>query len=70
MSNGITFLHSHSGLERNLRFPKHTVLVDAKFANMFSGEPCVPFIHNSIEYVKVNVLSFVKKGGVFKNLSE
>ena len=70
MSNGITFLHSHSGLERNLRFPKHTVLVDAKFANMFSGGPCVPFTHNSIEYVEVNILSFVKKGGVFKNISE
>lgn len=70
MSNGITFLHSHSGLERNLRFPKHTVLVDTKYANMFSGEPCVPFAHNSIEYVKVNILSFVKKGGVFKNISE
>ena len=70
MSNGITFLHSHSGLERDLRFPKHTVLVDAKYANMFSGEPCVPFKHNSIEYAKVNILSFVKKGGVFKNISE
>lgn len=73
MSHGITFLHSHSGLERDLRFPKHTVLVDAKFAYMFSGEPCVPFTHithNRIKYVKVNILSFVNKGGVFKNLSE
>lgn len=70
MSHGLIFLHSHSGLERNLRFPKHTVLVDAKFAYMFSGEPCVPFTHNRIEYVKVSILSFVKKGGVFKNLSE
>lgn len=70
MSHGLTFLHSHSGLERDLRFPKHTVLVDAKFAHMFSGEPCVPFTHNHIEYVKVNILSFANKGGVFKNLSE
>lgn len=70
MSYGLTFLHSHSGLERDLRFPKHTVLVDAKFAHMFSGEQCVPFTHNSIEYVKVNILSFANKGGVFKNLSE
>lgn len=70
MSHGLTFLHSHSGLERNLRFPKRTVLVDAKFAYMFSGEPCVPFTHDRIEYVKVNILSFVKKGGVFKNLIE
>lgn len=70
MSQGLIFLHSHSGLERGLRFPKHTVLVDAKFAYMFSGEPCVPFKHNRIEYVKVNILSFVNKGGVFKNLSE
>jgi hypothetical protein len=57
-------------LERVLRFPKHTVLVDAKFAYMFSGEPCVPFTHNRIEYGKVNILSFANKGGVFKNLSE
>lgn len=70
MSYGKDYLHSHSGLERNLRFPKHTVLVDAKFAHMFSGEPCVPFTHNRIEYVKVNILSFTNKGGVFKNLSE
>lgn len=70
MSHGLIFLHSHSGLERDLRFPKHTVLVDAKFAYMFSGEPCVPFTHNRIEYVKVNILSFANKGGVFKNLSE
>ncbi len=70
MSHGLLFLHSHSGLERDLRFPKHTVLVDAKFAYMFSGEPCVPFTHNRIEYVKVNILSFANKGGVFKNLSE
>ena len=70
MSHELTFLHSHSGLERDLRFPKHTVLVDAKFAHMFSGEPCIPFTHNRIVYVKVNTLSFVKKGGVFKNLSE
>jgi hypothetical protein len=55
-------------LERDLRFPKHTVLVDAKFANNFDGEPCVPFTHNRIEYVKVNILSFANKGGVFKNL--
>ena len=48
MSHGLTFLHSHSGLERDLRFPKHTVLVDAKFAHMFSGEQCVPFTHDGI----------------------
>lgn len=70
MSYGKDYLHSHSGLERDLCFPKHTVLVDAKFAHMFSGEPCVPFTHNRIEYVKVNILSFANKGGVFKNLSE
>lgn len=70
MSHGLNFLHSHSGLERELRFPKHTVLVDAKFANMFDGEKCVPFVHNRVEYVKVNTLSFANKGGVFKNLIE
>lgn len=70
MSHGLTYLHSHSGLERDLRLPKHTVLVDAKFANMFSGGRCVRFTHNRIEYVKVDTYSFAKKGGVFKNLSE
>lgn len=70
MSRGLIFLHSHSGLERELHFPKHTVLVDAKFANMFDGEQCVPFSYNRVEYVKVNTLSFANKGGVFKNLIE
>ena len=69
MSHGLNFLHSHSGLERDLRFPKRTVLVDAKFAHMFSGEPCVPFRHNGVDYIKVNTLSFANKGGVFKHLS-
>lgn len=70
MSKGLNYLHSHSGLERDLRFPKHIVLVDARFANMFDGEPCAPFTYNRIEYIQVNILSFVHKGGVFKNLSE
>ena len=70
MSHGLDYLHSHSGLERELKLPKHIVLVDAKYEYMFSGGPCVPFTHNRIEYVKVNILSFANKGGVFKNLSE
>jgi hypothetical protein len=68
MSHGITFLHSHSGLERDLRFPKHIVLVDDKYKYMFDGETCVPFRHNGVDYIKVSTLSFANKGGVFKNL--
>lgn len=70
MSHGLDYLHSHSGLERELKLTKHIVLVDAKYEYMFSDVPCEPFKHNNIKYIKVNILSFANKGGVFKNLSE
>lgn len=63
-------LHSHSGLERELDMPKHTVLVDESFKSLFASEPYTLFRHNGKRYIKVNILSFVKKGGLFKNLSE
>ena len=66
MSN-ITLLHSHSGLERELHFPKHTVLVDAKFGYMFLEEETERFKYAGVEYLKVPTYSFYKKGGVFKN---
>lgn len=66
MSYGKDYLHSHSGLERNLRFPKHVVLVDEKYAYMFSEAK--PFSHNNIVYYRVPTMEFVRKGGVFKNL--
>lgn len=71
MSHGLLTLHSHSGLERKLELPKHIVLVDAKFKDMFAG--CIDvkrFMYNNIEYYKVPISSFVHKGGVFKNLDE
>lgn len=68
MSHGKEYLHSHSGLERELRFPKHTVLVDERFGHLFKIKQ--PFVRNKILYYKVPILDFVNQGGVFKNLSE
>lgn len=67
MSKNLTILHSHSGLERNLKFSQSFVLVDEEFADMFDSEYVKPFKHNRITYLKVPILMFVKKGGVFKN---
>lgn len=70
MSRHLNILHSHSGLERELKFPKHTVLVDATFASIFHkyGITTVPFRYYNIDYIKVHILDFVRAGGVFKNL--
>lgn len=70
MSNGHTELHSHSGLERENRFPKHIVLIDVCFEELFADSPTQKFFYEGKEYLKVNILDFVKKGGIFKNLSE
>ena len=71
MSQGIMTLHSHSGLESSLGFPKHIVLVDAQFASMFHkvGVSTTPFKHGGKDYVKVATIAFVKLGGTFKNLN-
>lgn len=69
MSHGLTQLHSHSGLERDLKLPKHTVLVDASFGHLFHHDLCVPFRYNGVDYYKVSTLMFIKNGGVFKNLN-
>lgn len=63
-----SFLHSHSGLEREKRFPKHTVLVDEKFGDMFSFTK--QFMYNGKMYYQVNTYEFVKMGGVFRNFYE
>jgi len=68
MSHGLIYLHSHSGLERFLAFPKHIVLVDAEFEELFPKDVVEPFRYNKVDYVKVPILMFVDKGGVFKNL--
>jgi hypothetical protein len=71
MANEISTLHSHSQLENFLKFPKHIVLVDAKFAKLFhaQGICTTNFRHGGMEYVKVPILAFVRLGGVFKNFS-
>jgi hypothetical protein len=68
MSMGISYLHSHSALERQLRWKKRTVLVDVKFSPLFDKSK--NYLHNGTHYIEVGILDFVKKGGVFKNLEE
>lgn len=64
-SSSCHYLHSHSALERSMLFPKNVVLVDGKYGDLFGSADV--FEHEGTEYVKVPILSFVKKGGVFKN---
>lgn len=66
MSKGCDYLHSHSGLEIELKFPKHFVLVDEKYEKMFNY--AVPFVHNNTMYLKVRTIDFANNGGVFKFL--
>ena len=68
MSKGYDGLHSHSGLEREINLPKNTVLIDKRYGYMFLAENRTLITHKKIDYYKVNILSFVKKGGVFRNL--
>lgn len=70
MSGKLNVLHSHSGLERELKFPKHLVLVDDEYKNMFLEDTIEKFKYNSRVYYKVPILSFVRKGGMFKNLMQ
>lgn len=68
MSRGLSILHSHSGLERELKLPKHIVVVDICFINMFADTKVQGFSHNGVNYYKVPVDAFIRKGGLFKNL--
>lgn len=61
----VPYLHSHSALERSLLFPKGVVLVDERFAGLF-GDPQM-LGHGGVQYAKVPILDFVRRGGVFKN---
>lgn len=65
-----TILHSHSGLERLLGFPKNVVLVDKEFAPLFAKwEHLIePFRYKQVEYIKVPISLFVFRYGEFKNL--
>lgn len=69
MSTTLSYLHSHSGLERYLNFHKCRVLVDAKFKHLFLEDTVDAFTFNGVDYIEVPILSFVRKGGVFKNLN-
>lgn len=68
MSAGVGFLHSHSGIERDLKFPKDVVLVDVCYENIFEDVPHKPFMFKKHKFLQVNILNFLHKGGVFKNL--
>ena len=76
MSYGYNYMHSHSGLERTLTDKnianKSHVLIDKEFGEKFTDCPSLIklFKHNGKEYYKVPILTFVRKGGVFKNLLE
>lgn len=75
MSHEINYLHSHSGIERELKMPKHLVLVDERYEDFLLGGSLkgqVKFHHvkyNGKTYLKVPIMMFVKNGGVFKNLN-
>lgn len=70
MSKKFNMLHSHSGLEREMKFPKHFVLVDAQFKNMFIECNIKPITYGGRTYYQVPTLAFAKKGGFFKNFME
>ena len=73
MSHGKDYLHSHSALERELKFPKHFVLVDEKYMELFDPKRAVDFTvrqdGKATLYLKVPILDFVNSNGVFKNLN-
>lgn len=72
MSENVRYLHSHSGLERELRYPKHLVLCDEEYKELFesSGIKISLLRYKGMRYCEVPTLLFVIKGGVFKNLYE
>lgn len=70
MSKKLSSLHSHSALERELKFPKHFVLIDEQFKTMFLSSIVKPYRCNGRIYYQVPTLEFIRKGGVFKNLME
>ena len=63
-------LHSHSGLEKKLMFPKNKVLIDQDFVHLFTPKQAKRFVYNQVEYYRVPIMPFVMKGGVFKNFNK
>ena len=68
MSMECDFLHSHSGIELEMKFPKHIVLVDEKYGNLFSKSS--PYVYKNKTYLKVSTLEFANNGGQFKYLKD
>ena len=63
-------LHSHSGQERDMKLSKSFVLVDERFGNLFPDVEVKPLKHRGIRYLKVPIITFTRRGGVFKNNDE
>lgn len=76
MSKGMTSLHSHSGIERELKMPKHLVLVDEEYEDSIISDSIRESIkfkkikYKQRTYLEVPIMMFVKNGGIFKNLNE
>lgn len=71
MTNNDIGLHSHSALERELSMSTKKVLVDFKYAPMFSIEAWgETFEKNGIKYIEIDTRAFVQKNGLFKNYSK
>ena len=70
MTANFRHLHSHSGLEKKLLFPKNKVLVDKDFLHLFSNKQAEKFVYKQMEYYRVPIMAFVMKGGVFKNFEQ
>ena len=72
MSQGIKYMHSHSGIERDLNFPKDVVLIDIDYVKKFEalGLKLAPFYHNGVTYYKAPTMLFWRLGGQFKNLTK
>ena len=68
MSHTVDFLHSHSSIERDMKLPKHYVLIDEEYKHMFLEAKLV--MVGRKRFYKVGTFDFVCKGGVFKNYSE
>lgn len=66
MSQGITYLHSHSAMERDLFLPKHEVIIDEQYRCNF--DKARKFVYKGKNYFIVPIALFVKNNGRFLNL--
>lgn len=65
MSQNANYLHSHSGIEREMVFSKSDVLVDERYKDLFVEAQ--PYFYKDKLYYVVNIGTFIRRGGVFKN---